>query len=140
MKQKIAKKLRQLSAGEVWQGLTEEIRQGLVANEKINNASELREVMENLRSRGIADVSQLLIAAGRDKKVKVVNFNHKDGESEEHGFLDHLHLQGHAEPFLMIKLAERYKAAYSFLYGESKVINKIIKVVDEEENILYENY
>jgi len=125
MKRKIAKKPRQLSAGEVWQGLTEEIRRGLIENEKINNASELSEVMERLRSRGIADVSRLLISAGREVKVKVVNFNHQDGETEECGFLDHLHLQGHAEPFLMIKLAERYKSSFSFLYSEGRVITRL---------------
>lgn len=139
MKKKSAKMMRQLSPRDIWQNLTEEVRQDLIEKEKITNADELAQVMEDLRSSGIADVSQLLVAAGRDQKVKVLNFSHGDGEQEESGYLDHLHLKGTTPPFLMIKLGERHKAVYSFLYSTGKIINKIVRVVDEANNILYEN-
>jgi hypothetical protein len=139
MKKNIAKESQRLSVEEVWRGLTQKIRHDLMEYQKISNASELGKVLENLRSQGIADVSQLLINVDRDKQVKVVNFNHEDGKTEQCGSLDNIHLKGSTDPFLMIKLEERHKASFSFLYSKDKVINKIMRVEDDAGNILYEN-
>ncbi len=146
----LLEKERPISAKVIWPILADRVKQHLL-DQKITNAAELESVIKDLKTKGLADVSKLLIAAGRDKKVKVlnynrgseqvetVNFNRDDSSQDEFGPLYSLHLKGSADPFLMIQLAERHWLNLNFIFvGHGKT--KIIKVVDESAIVLYENY